>query len=196
MRNLNLAHKNTAKKTENQLVAEDKGVQLTAGLLGASTYALTVYWSFATKLPVFMVTHFDGVRSLEKVHGSALLNLLGLFIPLGWAASQFIFVPALASSGAPGLTAEDASSRKFDPATASLAQTIANNFRFSGHFTPKAKIIAKRTATLAACSGINTFVRSYFTIEGTEFFGALGWSFLWAVAAASTGVAFAFVGNE
>ena len=150
-------------------------------------------------IPAYMVTHFDGLRSLEKAHGAAVLTFLGLFLPLGFAASQFIFVPAIGSSGNPGITDPKIHPEKvpFNPQTATLSQTLAYNVGLSeAGFSRRAEILAKRTAILASCSFLNAFLRTYVAIEGTELMGALGWASVWAAAAGLTGLGFSWIGDE
>lgn len=194
-RTLNHGHDTSGPRTDNQRVAQDKGTQYLTALFGSSIYSLVVYGSFVTWLPVYIVLHFDGVRSLEKAHTTAIWTLVGLFAPLGYAATQFVFVPAIGSHGNPGIT--DSAVAPFDTVQSGFVATILHNFRLdSTVFTRRAEILAKRTAILAACSFLNTFVRTYFTIEGTELVGSLGWAGVWAAAAGLTGVAYAWVGNE
>lgn len=198
-RQLNRGHANPESKTQNQQVVQDKGIQWLVTIFGSSVYSIVIYGSFITWIPTYMVTHFDGLRSVEKAHGAAVLTFLALFLPLGFAASQFIFVPAVGSAANPGLTDPNIAPEKvpFNPQTATFAQTLAYNIGLSAAgFTPRMKILAKRTAILSASSFINSFVRSYVTIEGTELFGALGWASVWALAAGLTGVGYAWVGDE
>lgn len=198
LRSLNHARKGGKVKTANQAVAQDRGVQYLTAAFGAAIYAFVVYGSFTTWLPTYMIIHFDGLRSLEKAHGTGILLLLALFGPLGYAATQFIFVPAIGSAGNPGITdpALKPELKKFDPATASFGETLAKNLGFTTGFTHRGEILLKRTIILAASSFISTFTRSYVIIEGTELFGALGWAAVWGSAAALVGVAYAWVGNE
>ncbi|EME48906.1 hypothetical protein DOTSEDRAFT_84419 [Dothistroma septosporum NZE10] len=198
-RSLNHGHDTTGVKSDNQRVAQDRGVQSLIALFGSSIYSLVVYGSFATWLPVYIVLHFDRVRSLEKAHSTAVLTLLGLFAPLGYAATQFIFVPAIGSDGNPGITDPQVALERppFNTETSSLKENVLRFVRLGDTaFTRRAEILLKRTAILAACSFLNTFVRTYFTIEGTELVGAVGWAGVWAAAAGLTGLAYAWVGNE
>ncbi|KAI5370851.1 hypothetical protein Slin15195_G017240 [Septoria linicola] len=193
------ARDTTRPKTANQIVAQDAGIRWTIAAFGASLYTIVIYSSFYTWLPTYMVVHFDGLKSVAKAHDSVLLLLAALFLPLGYAATQFIFVPAIGSSANPGLTDPKVHPEKaaFDPENATLGQTVAYNLGFSAAgFTPRAEILLKRTAVLAASSFANSLMRSYFTIEGTELVGAAGWSSVWAVASGLTGLAFSWVGDE
>jgi hypothetical protein len=199
LRSLNHARKGGKIKTANQEVAQDAFVQYLIACFGAAIYAIVVYGSFTTWLPKYMIIHFDGLRSLERAHNSGIFLLLVLFGPLGYAATQFIFVPAIGSASNPGITdpALKPENVPFNPETATLAQTIAWNVGFGeSGLTPRGEILLKRTAILATSSFISTFARAYVIIEGTELLGALGWASVWGTAAALVGVAYAWVGNE
>lgn len=198
LRRPNQAHRDAVAKTANQQVAQDKGVQWVTALLGAAVYAIVVYGSFQTWLPIHMVLHFDGVRSLERIHSTGWPVLFALFGPVGYAATHFIFVPAIGSTKNLGITDPKIApgAAVFHPDTASFAQTIAHNVGLPGGLTPRAEIIAKRTALLVAYTFFVAFARPYAALEGTELLGCLGWATVWATAAGLTGVAYAWVGNE
>lgn len=199
LRSVNPAHASPALKTTNQAVAQDLSIQALTALFGASVYALVVYGSFSTWLPTFLVIHFDGLRTLDKAHDSAIPLLLATFIPLGYAATQFVFVPGVGSPANPGITDPSIKpgSAPFQPETASLRETLAWNLGLSKYgVTDRAKILATRTAILATCVFVNTFVRAFVTIEGAELVGAAGWGAVWATAAGLVGLAYSWLGDE
>lgn len=197
LRGMNQARDSSIPKTPNQIVAQDTGIQWLTAVLGASLYAVIIYGSFYTWLPQYMVVHFDGLRSVQKAHDAGLVLLLALLGPVGYATTQFVFVPAIGSAANPGLTDPKIHAEKvpFNPESATFGETLAWNLGLEG-FSRRAEILAKRTCILAASSFINTFVRTYVVIEGTELAGAVGWASVWSVAAALTGLAFSWVGNE
>ena len=168
------------------------------GLLGAAIYTVVIYTSLYTWLPVYLITHFDRVRNMQKAHDSSIPVLLVSFIPIGWATAQFLFVPSVGSRGNPGITDPELYPEKtdFDPETATFMETLAFNLGFKGGFTKRAEVLVKRTAVLTACSVANTFARSLMAVDGTEPFGAAGWASVWGLAAVLTSVAYGFVGNE
>lgn len=168
-------------------------------LFGSAIYAVTIYSSLYTWLPVHIVTHFEEVRSLHGAHDASVMLLLGTLIPVGWATSQFLFTPVVGSRGNPGLTDPKIHPEKvnFDPEGATLGETLAYNLGLGAHGFPKrAEVLAKRTAVLVACSVTTTTVRTVMTVAGTEPLGAIGWASVWGVAGALTSVAYAWAENE
>ena len=86
---------------------------------------------------------------------------------------------------------------KFDSENANLAQTIAYNLGFGPDgSSARTQVLTKRTFVLVLSSFVNTFIRVFATIQGTEIVGALGWSALWAGAGLLTGIAYGWVAEE
>jgi hypothetical protein len=165
---------------------------------GAAIYAVTLYTSAFTWLPVYMVTHFDNLRTLHHDREENLLLQVLLAAPAGLATTRFLFVPAVAASNKL-LRALDAiaAPTKFDSENANLAQTIAYNLGFGPDgFSARTQVLTKRTFVLVLSSFVNTFIRVFATIQGTEIVGALGWSALWAGAGLLTGIAYGWVAEE
>lgn len=193
LRNLN--HHNAPKTTTtpksiNDLAA-DRHVQLYMSLFAAAVYSLIVYTSFYTWLPVYMVVHFDEVRSLEAAHNAVLPVLFAAFAPIGYAAKSFLFKPSIASARGP-LTA---GYKPFDPRTATFADTLSYNLGL-GPYVSRASVLTRRTTLLVCASFANTLVRVFGTVEGSELFGAAGWAGLWSAAALAVGLGFAWVGQS
>ncbi|KAK5109194.1 hypothetical protein LTR62_007279 [Meristemomyces frigidus] len=182
----------------NQQVAQDRFVGVSVGLLGAAIYAVVIYGSLYTWLPVYLVQNFDGLRSLEGAHNASIPMLVLSFLPLGWATVQFLFTPVVGSHGNPGITDPALYPEKlpFDGEAATFSDTIAYNLGFSDGFSKRAETLFKRTAVLIACSTANTFTRVLLTVEGSEPVGAAGWASVWGVAALMTSVVYGFVANE
>ena len=167
-------------------------------VFGAAIYAVTLYTSAFTWLPVYMVTHFDNLRTLHHDREENLLLQVALAAPAGLATTRFLFVPAVAASNKL-LRALDAiaAPTKFDSENANLAQTIAYNLGFGPDgFSARTQVLTKRTFVLVLSSFVNTFIRVFATIQGTEIVGALGWSALWAGAGLLTGIAYGWVAEE
>ena len=167
-------------------------------IFGAAIYAVTLYTSAFTWLPVYMVTHFDNLRTLHHDREENLLLQVALAAPAGLATTRFLFVPAVAASNKL-LRSLDAiaAPTKFEPENANLAQTIAYNLGFGPDgFSARTQVLTKRTFVLVLSSFVNTFIRVFATIQGTEVVGALGWSGLWAGAGLLTGIAYGWVAEE
>ncbi|KAK5149078.1 hypothetical protein BJ546DRAFT_1063646 [Cryomyces antarcticus] len=173
----------------NRAVIHNYGVTASSALLGAAVYAVTVYAAYYSYLPVYLIVHFDGLRSLARVHDATVTTLLLPFLPLGWAASHFLFS---ASAGASHKNLRDIRREAFNPATATLGETVAHNLW--GH-SKRSKVLINRTVTLVLFSAANIWFRTFVTVEGTDAPGAAGWASVWAVAATLTGVAYEWLGR-
>lgn len=168
-------------------IASDRSINSYMTAFAAAVYSLVVYSSFYTWLPVYMIVHFDEVRSLEAAHNATLPILLVGCMPIGYAAKNFLFKPSIAAART--------LPTPFDPRTATLGDTFRYNLGLGSH-SNRASILTSRTTLLVAISGINTFVRVFGTVEGTDVFGAAGWAALWSIAAMSVGLGFAWVGES
>lgn len=186
-------------RNPNQQVAQDGSVFFLMSLFGSAIYAVTVYGSLYTWLPVYLVVHFDEIRTMQHAHDATIPLLIGMLIPIGWATTQFLFTPMIGARGNPGITdpALKPEKVKFDPETATFGETVAWNLGYGPDgFSKRAEVLAKRTAVLISYSMIKTSLRLFMVIEGTEAVGAVGWASVWGLAAALTSLAYAWVGNE
>ena len=172
----------------NRSVINDWGVQAATSLLAAGIYGVVVFASYSSWLPIYLVTHFDGIKDISSLHNRNFPYLAGLFIPVGIAAKIFLFTPATAAKS----DRHDKEIAKFNAETASLGDTVWYNIWGFSHRT---RALIKRTATLVALAGVHTFLQTYVTLIGAEPLGALGWSSVWAVAATLTGLSFWWVGD-
>jgi hypothetical protein len=185
-------------KAASRAIVRDWQVLGLVTIFGAAIYAVTLYTSAFTWLPVYMITHFDNLRTLHHGREDNLLLQVLLAAPAGLATTRFLFVPAVAASNKL-LRALDAIAAppKFDTENANLAQTLAYNLGFGPDgFTARTQVLTKRTSVLILSSFVNTFIRVFATIQGTEIMGALGWSGLWAGAGLLTGIAYGWVAEE
>jgi len=164
-------------------------VQAYTSLLATSLYALAIYTAYSTYLPVHLITSFDALSSLELAHDpQLLLKLLISFLPLGFAAKTFLFTP---STGArPDVS--DARVKAFDPETSGLGETVWYNV---WGYDKRTRECLTRTVTLAAMTLANTWLQTYFSIEGAESWGALGYALAWTAAASNAGLALWWVAD-
>lgn len=192
LRPLSLAHSASSSQRSvaiaNKDIVTDYTIQSFTTILAATIYSVTLYTAYVTYLPVYLVTYFEGIPSVAATHSATPIALLPLTLLFGLAAKSFIFTPAVAAS--PSLA--DAKAAAFNPATATLSETFWYNV---WGFSPKTKVVIKRTLALVLVSGINTFVQTFVTVEGVEAIGAVAYSAIWSTAAAITGAALGVVGS-
>lgn len=170
----------------NRSVINDYQVQVFTSLLAAGIYAVVVFGSYASWLPVYLVTHFDGIRDISTLHNGNFPYLIASYLPIGFAAKIFLFTPSEAAKP----DRYDKEIEKFNPETATLSETIMFNL---WGYSKRTRILMKRTATLAAVSGLHTYLQTYISLEGTEALGAAGWSSVWALAGTVTGAVYCWV---
>lgn len=175
-------------KVSNRSLVNDISLRLTTSLLAAAIYGVVVFGSFSSWIPVYLAIHFEGIRDLSSAHGAALPWLITSFIPIGFAAQEFVFRPAVAATR----NAYDDEIASFNSETSSLVDTLKYNF---WGYSARTRTLIKRTFALVALSGLHTWVQTYVAIEGVEGYGAAGWSGVWAFAATITSMAFWWVGD-
>ena len=190
LRAKSVTHDPSAPKSavSNRSIINDFLVQLYTSLLATLIYGLVLYVSLKSWLPTYLITHFDGVKSLQAAHEAAYIFVAFGALPLGFAAKSFIFTPAMACKP----DTSDARNAAFNPVTATFWETVKYNVW--GH-SKRTRTLIKRTATLIAFTGLYIWLQVYYVVEGAEFFGAAGWAAVWAVAATITGFAFWWVGD-
>ena len=185
LRPLSAAHSASApvRSITNRKIITDTGVQVYTSLFGAGIYALVLAATFQTFLPVYLVRHFDALTSLELAHDQFLLiKLFVAFAPLGFAAKVFLFTTSTSAKS----DLSDIRRESFNPETSSLWDTIEHNF---WGYSKRVRVLLSRTGFLVAYVTLNTFLQCYLTIEGAEWWGALAWASVWAVANIGVGAA-------
>jgi hypothetical protein len=171
----------------NRSIIQDFQVNLYTTTFAATIYSLILYVSLRSWLTVYLVTNFDGVRSLEAAHAVQLPALLLTALPLGWAANTFLFSP---STGArPSLS--DLTAKAFNPESATLWEHIKHNL---WGWNVGTKVLIKRNFVLAGMVGFATWFRVWKTLEGSEARGSAGWGALWAASSFASGVLLRWVG--
>ncbi|KAI9795185.1 MAG: hypothetical protein M1816_000207 [Peltula sp. TS41687] len=184
------AHEPTshAVSVPNRRILTDLPVTILTSLLAAAIYGVVLYSSYASWLSVHLVSYFDGLKDISAAHSPAFPFLVLSLIPVGYAAREFLFTPFTGSTSDP----RDALAPAFDPATATLGETLRYNL---WGYSKRSKSIITRTVTLMLVTGLNTWLHTFVTIEGAENYGALGWSAIWVVSSAITGLAFWWVAD-
>lgn len=172
----------------NRPIITNLPVRILTSLLAAAIYGIVLYASYASWLSVHLVTYFEGLKDISAAHSPAFPLLVLSLIGVGYAAREFLFTPFAGSTSDP----RDAMAPPFDPATATLGETLRYNL---WGYSKRSKFIITRTITLMLVTGLNTWLHTFVTIEGAENYGALGWSAIWVVSAAITGLAFWWVAD-
>ena len=169
-------------------IIKDQVGRVFTSTFASAVYALTVFGSFFFGLPVFLVTHFDGLRDISAVRQTLFPLLLLAFIPMGVAAREFLFTPSI------GALPDAYSDRValFRPESATLAETIEWNL---WGYSVRSRVLIKRTVVLALITGLHTWLQSFVAIDGADIDGALGWSALWVFASTAVGAALWWNGN-
>ena len=173
----------------NRSIISDSGVRFLTTVLGALVYAVTLFIGFKTSsFRLTLARDFTGLRDLSAAYEPAIPALVIATICLGYASSLFIFTPALGARP----DAQDDAIDKFDPEQASFTETLM--FNIWGWHT-RTRTLLKRTMTLAAMTGLNTWLQLVVTVEGTEAFGSAVWAAPWAISALVAGATFWWSGD-
>lgn len=195
LRPLSRAHADPRRAPNAEIVA-DRPIALLTTLLAGAIYSVTLFTAYATYLPTYMAVYFRGLPSLSAAYldGAGATTWVNGMLPsslaLGFAARAFVFTPSEAA---------DVDERRrrevdrFDPETASLAETI----RWNGWWgwSDQTRAVVRRTVLLSVVTGANAFIHARLAVRGVETEGAVAWAAVWVVAAALTGVALGFVGS-
>lgn len=187
LRPLSSAHAG-AKNAANREILTDIPIQIYTTILAAAIYSLTLFSAYKTYLPTALVLYFKGLPSIAPAYTTNFLATLPVTVAFGIAARTFIFTPFVGT----GETAEDGKLAEFDPATATLGETLAWNI---WGYTTREKVVILRTFVAMVVTGVNTYLQTYMTIGGVESYGAVVYAGAWVAAAFLTGVGLGFVGG-
>jgi len=171
----------------NALLATSFTIKTYVTLFATAIFAVMTYTSLYTWLPVYLVTNFDSIRTLEHAHGAQLPVLLGMCLPLGIAAKDYLFTPSL-------FYARTSLAKDFDAETATFGETLAYNLGLTG-WGVREDVLVKRTVLLVVMQLAVAVAKIWGTIDGAELWGALGWGGVFASAGLMTGVGYAWVGD-
>jgi hypothetical protein len=171
----------------NRSILSDPWTTIATSLLATAIFAVLLELSFATFLPVHLITHFTGVRDITVTHlgAAGLPSLLVALVPAGYAAREFLFV---SSTGVP----PSPENYNFDPTTSDLRQHVYHNSW--GWYSSRQKELISRAILLAVMVVGETIIQTWGTIKGVEFWGATCYAALWAVGVAVLGAVFDWVG--
>lgn len=115
--------------------------------------------------------------------------VLPVTLLFGAAASNFIFAPFATT----GKAKEDDRIGEFDPASASLGETVEMNL---WGYTAKTKVAIRRTAVACFVTAINTYLACTMTIYGIDSTGAGSYAGVWVFAVLCSGLGLGLVDGE
>ena len=145
--------------------------------------------------------HFEGLRSLARLHATEIPRLLLFTAPLGYAMQDFVFTAVTATTaqvaGKSGGSADSSSSSAtaFDPVSASLSETFWYNVLFWHRWDRRMKVLVERMVTVGLVTLANTSVQTFNTLEGADMLGALGWASMWAMGNVVVSCVYGWVGD-
>ncbi|KAK0748675.1 hypothetical protein B0T21DRAFT_407167 [Apiosordaria backusii] len=191
LRHLSGAH--SAKQTPNREIVADRFIQVLTSLQAGLVYSVVLFMAGRTFLPTTFVLHFDGIPTIKPAVDAVFLGFGGLptgilSLLFGLAARSFIFAPFITAPQ----TLEDQEMAKFDPASATLGQTVAWNL---WGYTTKTKVSIIRTAVAMVFTAVGTYVDTALSIKGVDSCGAVVYASVWVLAALLTGCILTYVGN-
>lgn len=174
-------------------VAGDNSIRAMTTLVATLFYALPyIGLTITGVLPLFLATHFSGLKTLEVAHASTLPGVAALLLPLGFAATLFFFVPTAHSLA----SAEDTVyMMEFDPVSATLGQTLHRNILWHLYLPARTQELSKRVLSAAVVTMGYTAFWAFVEIEGVELVGALGWASVWTLGALLAGGGLAWIGG-
>ncbi|ORY01170.1 hypothetical protein BCR34DRAFT_575038 [Clohesyomyces aquaticus] len=163
----------------NRFLLNSFQVQTSTALMTVGTYVAVIWAALqAQQLNEFLVSHFE-IPTLELAHKETPFTLIAKLLPVGLAAKGFLLNPSIGAQPASGTATPIA---PFDPAVASLPETIEHNF---WSFSKRTKTLIGQTAVLSAFILANT-VQRVMTVRGTDVSGAAGYAGIWVVATVVT----------
>ncbi|KAN0070075.1 hypothetical protein V8E54_011656 [Elaphomyces granulatus] len=179
----------SSRPVSNRSILQDRPTAIYTSVAASSTFAVLLYISFSTWLPVFLVTHFDGIPDITATHAgpAGLPAMFFSLLPAGYAARDLLFLNSAGWSPEPESSGAKPSSKSNEYLVTSLYR------RTWGRLGAKTRILLLRTIALASMMVLNTIVRVWGTIKGVDIVGATGWGSIWAVAALVIGLTFGWI---
>lgn len=179
-----------AESVPNRAILQDRPTAIYTSVAATAVYAVVLYVSFATWLPAYLVTHFEGIPDIRTLHAGVegfpvlFLSLL----PAGYAARDFLFVSSA------GWSAESDWRKSESPEDRQDEYLICTVYRHTwGALSKKARILITRTVILAVMVVANTVVQGAGTIKGVSIEGAAGWGAIWAVGTLIIGLTYGWI---
>ncbi|KAK0665996.1 hypothetical protein QBC41DRAFT_257112 [Cercophora samala] len=189
------ADKETA-PTPNKEIVADRWIQALTSLQAGLVYSVVLFLAGRTFLSDVFVLHFEGIPTVKPAVEPAGIfvgadgiatGVLGLL--MGWAARRFIFAPVVT---APEGTVKDEENERFDPASASLGETVKWNL---WGWKDKTKVSVVRTGAAVVATVVGTYLDTALGIRGVDQVGAGVYAGVWGLAVVLTGVVLTYVGS-
>ncbi|KAF1832877.1 hypothetical protein BDW02DRAFT_590082 [Decorospora gaudefroyi] len=187
LRSRSVVHKANA-PLRNRFLLNSTQVQISSSLLATGVYVVVIWGGLRSGyLNLFLVRHFD-IPTLEAAHLETPVSIVMKIIVAGVAAKAFLLNPSFAAQPLSGTQtpAED-----FDPATATLPETIEYNLYNSDK---RKRTLVQQTVILNAFLFVGT-VQRCMTLNGTELMGASGYAGVWVVANMVIALWYGWVGD-
>ncbi|KAA8646194.1 hypothetical protein EYZ11_010052 [Aspergillus tanneri] len=172
----------------NRSILQDRPTTIYTTVVATSIFTVTLYLSYATFLPSFLVVHFEPIPNISAVHaGPAGLPILFVsLLPFGWAARDFLFASSAGAvaSSPPSSSKSEESTKKGSGSPSREGEYLACAVyrKTWGTLSVKTKVLVSRTFVLAGILVGNTIIQVAGTIDGADIKGASVWGAVWAVA--------------
>lgn len=167
----------------------DPVLQAITSLLSATIYCVTIVLSLRMLLPRVLVVYFSGLPSLEPAYAASYVGMIPVALAFGIAANTLIYAPFATT----GKAKDDDKIGEFDPASASLKETVEWNVL---GYTAKTKVVVVRTAVACFVTAVNTYLACTMTIYRIESTGAAAYAGVWVLAALASGLGLGLVGGD
>jgi hypothetical protein len=187
LRPRSIVHKSNA-PLRNRFLLNSTQVQISSSLLAAGVYVVVLWGGLKSGfLNIFLVQYFD-IPTLEAAHLETPVSIVVKIFVAGMAAKAFLLNPSFAAQPFSGAQTP---AGDFDPATATLPQTVEHNFY---NFDKRTRTLIQQTTILNAFLFVGT-VQRCMTLNGTELIGAAGYAGVWVVANTVIALWYGWVGD-
>ena len=172
----------------NRFLIDDMPVRLLLTVIGAGLHAALLLVSYYVWVPGVLVENFYPISDVTPAKKPNFPLMVLSLLPLGLAARVFLFTPAAAAPA----DARERTAPRFDPASATLAETALHTF---WSWSARSRELIRRALVSALLTFGYTFVQLYFTVRGVEAWGAGTWGLLWTVAGLMTAAVYGWAGK-
>lgn len=185
-------------------IGQDAITWASSRLLSAGLYAVPMILSLNTWLPVHLAVYWNDLETLAPARSTTILQLAPAFFLLGHSTVGLILNPIVQHKIQLHQEAPTSAYEEFDPATATLGETVAYNMDALlvwRHVRPALFFLIKRTAVLTFWTIANVAFHACATVEGCDttspgwFKGPALWGTLWGTGAVASGLGMGWVGG-